>query len=61
MGDARAALFAAQEAHLLNGSNVIFEGDTVSMCKAINDPLECPDWRISSLAEDSCLLFHLHP
>jgi hypothetical protein len=51
-GEASAALLAAQLCSYLGLSHVIFEGDSLTVNLAINNPLITQDWRISSAISD---------
>lgn len=56
VGEARAALFAAQEAFLLPFLPMILEGDSLLVNEAINDGGNRGDWQISTLLADICNL-----
>jgi hypothetical protein len=51
-GEATAALLAAQLCFSMQLSHVIFEGDSLTVNLAINNPTITHDWRISSILSD---------
>ncbi|KAB1213253.1 hypothetical protein CJ030_MR5G009652 [Morella rubra] len=59
-GEARATLFAVQEAHFLSFPLIEFEGDNLHVCQALNLPYFSPDWSIASLIQDTLALLTLH-
>ncbi|KAB1216446.1 hypothetical protein CJ030_MR4G029052 [Morella rubra] len=61
LGEANAALFAAQEAHLLSKEEVMFEGDSLSVVQAICQEGISSDWSISSIISDICHIWESHP
>jgi hypothetical protein len=44
VAEARAALLAVQQASCLNQEQILFEGDALLVCNAINDDSIEPDW-----------------
>ncbi|KAB1204212.1 hypothetical protein CJ030_MR8G028293 [Morella rubra] len=53
VGEAKAALFAVQEASFLNNRLVEFEGDNLQVCNALSLENFQPDWSISSYILDA--------
>jgi len=51
-GEATAALLAAQLCSSMQLSHVIFEGNSLTVNLAINNPTITQDWRISSILSD---------
>ncbi|KAB1201311.1 hypothetical protein CJ030_MR0G004314 [Morella rubra] len=60
VGEAKAALFAAQEAHFLSHEFVVFEGDNLAVAQAINQPESPVEWSIRPVISDVLMLLELH-
>jgi hypothetical protein len=57
LGESHAALLATQLAATHGCSDLILEGDALTVVTAINNPLVFKDWNFSSVVDDIFLLF----
>ena len=60
VGEAKAALFAVQEARLLSYPLISFEGDNLQVCNAICLSNYSPDWSIAPILRDIKALMEDH-
>ncbi|KAB1213710.1 hypothetical protein CJ030_MR5G004853 [Morella rubra] len=60
VGEARAALFAVQEACLLSYPLVVFQGDNLQVCRTLSQADFSPDWSIDPIICDIQALLEAH-